>query len=207
MRVDERKALLRRVERERWRSGATALEREGRSRVIQGHFLQAFPPWPGQRIALYAAIRGEVDTDRIRNSCLAAGALVHYPVLGEDGELLFFRHGPGDLWAEGRFGLREPKVPAGTEGRRDGFDMIVVPGLAFDAAGRRLGQGHGSYDRLLSALEGRALTAGLAYSWQFVDEVPVDAWDVSVDVVVTEEGVIRASGDSPLRGLATEMRE
>lgn len=199
MSVDERKAMLRQVERERWRSGATARERERKSRIIQGHFLRAFPPRAGQNVALYAAVRGEVETDRIRSACLAAGAAVFYPVLGADGNLTFHPHGAGDGWVEGRFGLREPEVAKGTHGSRDGFDVVVVPGLAFDGQGRRLGQGYGSYDRFLFGLGGTTPTAGLAYSWQLVDEVPVDVWDVPVDMVVSEAGVIRAAGDGLLR--------
>lgn len=200
MRIEERKAQLRRVERDLRLNGAAARERERESRVIQQHLLRAFPPRPGARVALYAAVRGEVDTDRLRSAFLASGAEVYYPVLGAEGNLSFHRHGPGDGWVEGRFGLREPRVADGDPGRTDGFDLIVVPGLAFDRAGRRLGQGYGSYDRFLMRLSGSVPTAGLAYSWQIVDEVPADAWDVPVDMVVTKDGIIRAAGNS-LRGV------
>lgn len=199
MRIDERKALLRRIERKRWLTGATARERERKGRLIQGRFLSAFPPGAGRKVALYAAVRGEVDTERIRNVCLAVGAAVFYPVLGAEGNLLFYPHGAGDGWVEGRFGLREPEVAPGAEGLKGGFDVVIVPGLAFDAKGRRLGQGYGSYDRFLFGLGGSALTVGLAYAWQLVEEVPADDWDVPVDVVVTEEGILRAAGDGLLR--------
>lgn len=186
------KASLRRLQRERMRQARRAAEGERESRIIQGYFLAAFPPRRGERIALYAPVAGEVDTERIRNAALAAGALLYYPVLTRDGDLVFFPHGPGDTWVEGRFGLREPDVPSGAAGLRDGFDLIVVPGLAFDAAGRRLGQGYGSYDRFLRGLRKGGKAVGLAFSWQLVEEVPVDEWDVPVDAVVTAEGVVRA---------------
>jgi 5-formyltetrahydrofolate cyclo-ligase len=67
-----------------------------------------------------------------------------------------------------------------------------VPGVAFDASGRRLGRGGGSYDRALAARGAATLAVGLAYDEQVVDEVPTDAHDVPVDVVVTPTRVLRA---------------
>jgi 5-formyltetrahydrofolate cyclo-ligase len=144
-------------------------------------------------VALYAAMRGEVGTDLVRSRCLAAGVHLFYPRATGDGELSFFRHREGDGWVAGRFGIREPRRLPGEEGVRGGFDLVVVPGLAFDSRGRRLGQGYGCYDRFLAALDGTAVTVGLAFSWQLVPEVPVDEWDVPVDAVVTEDGIIRVS--------------
>jgi 5-formyltetrahydrofolate cyclo-ligase len=59
--------------------------------------------------------------------------------------------------------------------------------------GRRLGKGYGYYDRFLSGLSKTAVTVGLAFSRQLLPEVPVEPWDVPVDVVVTEDGIIRLS--------------
>ena len=188
--VGERKAVLRLNERRRFGAGEPDRDRAAKSLRVQERFLEAFPPAPGRKIALYSAVRGEVGTDRIRERCLADGAWLYYPRMAEDGNLAFFRHEEKDGWIRGRFGIREPRVIPGVEGIRHGFDLVVVPGLAFDAAGRRLGRGHGCYDRFLSGLGGSAMTVGLAFSWQLVPEVPVDAWDVPVDAVVTENGVV-----------------
>lgn len=194
MLVKQRKATLRLSERSRLRSGSDpAVDRAARSAQVQDRFLAVFPPIPGRRVALYAAMRGEVGTDLIRTRCLAAGVHLYYPRVMDDGELSFFRHREGDGWVPGRFGIREPRPLPGDEGARGGFDLVVVPGLAFDSRGRRLGQGFGCYDRFLAALGGTAVTVGLAFTRQLVPEVPVDAWDVPVDAVVTEDGVIRAS--------------
>ncbi len=195
MLVKQRKASLRLTERNRMRAGwNSAADRAGRSLAVQDRFLSAFPPIPGRRVASYAAMRGEVGTDRIRSACLAGGVHLYYPRVMEDGELSFFRHREGDGWVPGRFGIREPRAVPGNEGLRGGFDLVVVPGLAFDSLGRRLGQGYGYYDRFLAALARTAVAVGLAFSWQLVPEVPVDAWDVPVDAVVTEDGIIRPSG-------------
>ncbi len=195
MLVKQRKASLRLSERNRLRCGSGPPgDRAVRSLLAQDRFLSAFPPIPGRRVALYAAKHGEVGTDRIRTRCLAGGVLLYYPRVMEDGELSFFRHREGDGWVPGPYGIREPLAAPGVEGERGGFDIVVVPGLAFDSSGRRLGQGYGYYDRFLAALGGTALTVGLAFSWQLVPEVPVDAWDVPVDAVVTEDGIVRPSG-------------
>ena len=193
MLVEERKARLRLTGRTRWRVAAPEAERARRSLLVQDNFLAAFPPAPGLRVALYSATPGEVGTDRVRARLIEAGASVYYPRVVGDRDLVFHRHGPGDGWIAGKYGIREPEVPSGDEGIRGGFDRVVVPGLAFDAQGRRLGQGFGYYDRFLLSLESKAVAIGLAFSWQIVPEVPVDPWDVSVDAIVTEDGVIRVS--------------
>ena len=188
--IGERKAHLRLNERRRLGSGEPDRGRAEKSLQVQERFLSTFPPVPGRKIAMYAAMRGEVGTDEIRTRCLAAGEWLYYPRMSEDGSLFFYRHEENDGWERGRFGIREPRVVPGREGIRVGFDLVVVPGLAFDAGGRRLGRGHGYYDRFLCGLGGTAVTVGLAFSWQLIPEVPVDAWDVPVDAVVTENGVV-----------------
>ncbi len=188
--VGDRKACLRLNERRRVSSGDPDGERAEKSLQVQERFLASYPPGDGQKVALYSAMRGEVGTDRVRERCLAAGAWLYYPRMCDDGNLTFFRHREGDGWELGRFGIREPRLVPGQEGIRNGFDLVVVPGVAFDAAGWRLGRGHGYYDRFLRGLGGTAVAVGLAFSWQMVPEVPVDAWDVPVDAVVTECGVV-----------------
>jgi len=192
--VEERKALLRRTERVRESQFVPKEEFAGKSLSVQENFVSAFPPETGMRIGLYKAVGAEVGTDHIRGCCLAAGALLFYPRVMDDGHLSFYPDGGSAGWVRGKYGLLEPRVAPGTEGIRSGFDLVVVPGMAFDAKGRRLGKGYGYYDRFLSGLEGMAVTVGLAFSRQMVPEVPVDSRDVPVDAVVMEDGVIRVSG-------------
>lgn len=142
---------------------------------------------------MYAAIPGEVGTDLIRKNYMADGMLLFYPKVMEDENLAFYRNGERDGWVRGKYGLLEPRAHPGVEGLRSGFDLVVVPGVAFDSMGRRLGRGYGYYDRFLAGLPGSVVTVGLAFSWQLLPEVPVDSWDVPVDVVVTEDRAIRIS--------------
>ncbi|MBI5905527.1 MAG: 5-formyltetrahydrofolate cyclo-ligase [Deltaproteobacteria bacterium] len=187
MLVFERKATLRQARRDSVRAGSSS-RASGRA---QANFLREFPPRRGAAVALYNAVRGEVGTDAIRSAYLEAGAVLYYPRIGSKGKLVFLRHRDGDPWEEGPYGIPEPPRAPGRRPRTTGFDLIVVPGVAFDRAGRRLGHGFGYYDRFLGGLPEGVPRVGLAYASQLVPEVPVDAWDVPVHALVTEEGVIR----------------
>jgi len=191
MLVVERKEILRREGRiqlpERAESACSA---EAGDRA-QGHFLREFPPMAGMSAALYCALAGEVPTERIRYAYLAAGARLYYPRVSGKGTLAFYPHREGDGWETGPYGILEPSIPAGVAPRRSGWDIIVVPGIAFDRRGNRLGRGYGYYDRFLDSVPESVTRVGLAFADQRIPEVPVEAWDVPVHALVTEEGVIR----------------
>ena len=193
MPVEERKELLRREgrDRARLRSAAPGSLRAGER--AQAHFLREFPPLRGMAVALYAAVPGEVPTGRIREAYLAAGARLYYPRVTGKGTLAFFPHREGEGWEEGPYGIPEPPRRRGARPRSAGFALVVVPGVAFDREGRRLGHGFGYYDRFLGTLPGDVPRVGLAFAHQLVPEVPVDAWDVPVHALVTEKGVVRAA--------------
>lgn len=82
---------------------------------------------------------------------------------------------------KGRFGIPEPTAPAFAAG--DELDLIIVPGVAFDRTGRRIGRGGGFYDRLLPQY--RALRAGICFDFQCLEALPAEEHDVRMDFVVT----------------------
>ena len=82
----------------------------------------------------------------------------------------------------GKFQIREPAV-ACPELALAGFDLVLVPGVAFDPRGRRLGKGRGYYDQMLA--EVRGTKCGVAFDEQFVNEVPVEAHDICMDCILT----------------------
>jgi 5-formyltetrahydrofolate cyclo-ligase len=191
MLVLERKAILRKEGRTRIREWAAAASSGLEGDLAQEHFLREFPPRAGMAAALYCALPGEVPTERIRREYLAAGAHLYYPRVTGKGTLAFYPHREGDGWETGPYGIPEPANPGDRKPRRAGWDIVVVPGVAFDRNGNRLGHGFGYYDRFLGSLPEGVLRVGLACARQLVPEVPVDPWDVPVHALATEEGVIR----------------
>jgi 5-formyltetrahydrofolate cyclo-ligase len=126
-------------------------------------------------VALYSATQGEVDPAAL----VPLIDLVVWPRVEDDGGLTF-REGP---LGPGRFSIPSPAAEAPTHDPA----VIVVPGLAFDDHGHRLGFGRGYYDRALRA-HPAALRIGFCHSFQLVDEVPAEAHDEPVDHIVTPDG-------------------
>lgn len=196
MLVVERKEILRREGRIRLRERAESACSATADDRAQDRFLREFPPQAGRAVALYRALAGEIPTERIRRAYLSAGSRLYYPRVAGKGTLAFYPHREGDGWETGPYGILEPSVPAGVEPLLSGWDIVVVPGLAFDRRGNRLGRGFGYYDRFLGSLPESVLRVGIACESQLIPEVPVDAWDVPVHALVTEDGVIRVA-DAP----------
>jgi len=146
----------------------------------------------GAVIGGYAAVRGEVDPFPLMAALANQGHALCLPQTTGD-ELVFRAWRPGDPLVIGRYNIPEPDSKA----RERSPNLVLVPLLAFDRHGYRLGYGGGYYDRYLSEHRGRsALRAiGIAFAGQEVDELPREATDQRLDAVVTEERVIRFTKD------------
>lgn len=170
-------------------------DRAERSRLVAAR-LRALPELArARRLAAYAARDDEVDLDAWLREELERGTQIHLPWV--DGvELRLGRVGDLDAdLAPGWRGLREPRHPAGAPGLpASDLDAAVVPGLAFDRAGRRLGQGGGHVDRLLARLRPGTPVVGVAFDLQVLalGRIPLEPHDRGVDVVVTESADHRA---------------
>jgi 5-formyltetrahydrofolate cyclo-ligase len=152
----------------------------------------------GRRACLsgYVAMRGELDPAAGLELARAAGFQVALPRIASASppHLIFHQAGgPADL-CDGPHGLSEPLASC-PEVAIGNIDLMLVPGLAFDANGRRLGMGGGYYDdagrRLRAAGSGGVMVA-LGYDFQVIDVCPADENDVAVDYVVTEQRVLAA---------------
>jgi 5-formyltetrahydrofolate cyclo-ligase len=151
-----------------------------------------FCAWPEYRdadiVMLYLSMADEPQTVRLIEHAWSSGKQVAVPLMGEvygvmEGAVI----GNWDSLVTGRLGLKMPD-PAKTRPIDPvEIDLIVVPGVAFDPAGRRLGMGAGYYDRFLPQAV-RACKVGLAWSVQIVPEVPTDAHDIRMDYLLTEAG-------------------
>lgn len=156
--------------------------------LIARRVLGDFVFMKGAIIAGYAAVRGEADPFPLMATLSAQGHALCLP--HTEGERLIFRSWkPGDPLVVGRFAIPEPDAKA--KERRP--DLILVPLLAFDRHGYRLGYGGGYYDRYLSEHRAkRTIKAiGIAYEVQAVDELPREPTDEPLDAVVTETRVLR----------------
>jgi 5-formyltetrahydrofolate cyclo-ligase len=173
-----------------------AAEREACARAAADRLLALPELGRGGCLSGYVAIRGELDPAAALDGARAAGCAVALPRVDTrwPPRLRFHRvAGAGDL-GDGPFGLTEP-LPSCPEVPVADIDVMLVPGLAFDAAGRRLGHGGGYYDgtgRELRARRADAVMIGFAYDFQVVDACPADENDVAVDLVVTERRLLDA---------------
>lgn len=169
------------------RDALPADARAAASRAI-GTRIAALPSFASARIALLTlAFRSEWDTSALVAAAFAAGTTVAVPRVDPVARMLTL-HVVADLerdTAPGHQGIPEPRAhcPNIAPGH---VDWVLVPGVAFDAEGRRLGYGGGYYDRLLPLLPSATVRVAGAFDMQVVDCVPASAQDLRVDIVVTE---------------------
>lgn len=138
-------------------------------------------------VAAYVGVGTELPTLPLLDTLTARGVRVLLPVLLDDDALAWGTYDA--TLVEGRRGLLEP---ARADADLAAAEVVVVPGVAYDVTGRRLGRGGGSYDRALATVT--VPVVALALDGEVVDEVPVEEHDRRVDVVVTPTRVLRAGG-------------
>ena len=162
-----------------------ALALPGAGEALAVHVLAASPPQPSI-IAGFWPIGGEIDTRPSLHALHQAGHSILLPVTPRRGEALTFRPWqPGCAMQPGRFGTQHPATSDTATP-----DWLLIPLLAFDAHGHRLGYGGGYYDRTLAGLPG-AFRLGIGYAAQRVPAVPVGATDIPLHAIATEAGLFR----------------
>jgi 5-formyltetrahydrofolate cyclo-ligase len=141
-----------------------------------------------KHVMVYLDFKHEVKTDRIISYCLENGKSVYIPIcIPETHELCISRLTALSELSRGHFGIREPRPEYIRLSDSSNIDLVLVPGVAFDKAGNRVGFGAGYYDRFLKRLRPGVVKAALAYSFQVVDIVPSDEYDIPVDYIITEK--------------------
>src|SRR5581483_3124470 len=159
-------------------------------------------------VVLYSPIGNEVATGLIAAEAFGAGKEVCFPRLNRDRTTLaIVRVRDLSELVPGAFSVAEPVsaddavAPAALAGA-----VISVPGVGFGVRGQRLGRGGGHYDRFLAALPPEAITVGLAYSFQLLDEVPEEPRDRRLQYIITESALLPAAGPSVRGGAARADR-
>mgnify|MGYP001062729403 CR=1 FL=1 len=157
--------------------------------------LQEWPPYIAARVVmLYSPIPTEPDILDLVSAAAASGKRLCAPRTDWQSRRLrpaMVNNWAGDLVAA-RYGVFEPHpdcapVPIGE------IDVVIVPGVAFDRTGRRLGRGGGLYDRFLAEPELRAATCGVCFAAALLPDLPCQPHDARVQAVCTEQGLIQAA--------------
>lgn len=164
-----------------------------KSRAIWERFSSLQNYRSASAIALYCSIvrEREVMTIPMIEMALVQGKKVCLPKVMHDSlEFFSIRDVRQDL-SEGAFGILEPIT--GDRVDPQNIDLVVVPGVAFDVKGNRVGFGRGYYDRFLRRARKRASIVALAFEFQIVDRVPATEYDVRVHKIVTEKRVIECT--------------
>ena len=150
---------------------------------IQQRFLRSELFHRADCLSLYSAIHNEVLTETVFVQALETGKTLVYPRVKDDALEFVEVQNLSEL-AAGAFGVSEPQ---GTQlVSVEDLDLVVVPGVAFDRSGHRLGYGRGFYDRALSACRKDSVKVGFAYDSQLLDELPSAKHDQRLSVLMTE---------------------
>ncbi len=164
-----------------------AAAHDARSGAPAGHLSEVLAGYRGAPLSGYMPMRTEIDPLPAMAEAAAHGPICVPVIKGEGQPLVFSRWTPGGKMTDGPFGARVPEV--------DDFitpQILIVPLVAFDRAGGRLGYGGGFYDRTLEGLRARGavLAIGYAYSAQEAADLPLEPTDQPLDMIVTEREII-----------------
>ena len=204
----------RRELRTQMRAARCALDQPSRHQAALAclHHLVGLPAFRNaRRIAVYLATDGELDTRALIARAWEMGKQVYLPVLLPQGEnrLWFARYTPDTRLVANRFGIPEPERAQRLRIAPLALDTVFTPLVAFDPAGRRLGMGGGFYDRSFAYLLRhrrwlRPRLIGLAYDFQYRDQLPAQSWDVPLHAVVTDRRVYRCAPSPTTTALNTD---
>ena len=161
--------------------------RAAASNAIIPHVLQLVPKT--SIVAGYIAIRGELYVSPALAALAARGQKLCLPVTLNNRELIFREFTPGDAMEQGAYGIAIPSASAAIAVP----DALLVPLVAFDAAGHRLGYGAGYYDRAIQKLKQKnnnLKVFGVAFACQQVASIPAESTDEKLDAIITEAGII-----------------
>lgn len=181
------KQSLRAAMLERRRQISTA-DRAAWGRSAQSGLLSTPEYAAANVLALYSPVRDEVPTDEIFRAAREAGKRVAYPRVAAAG-LEFVEVSDLDGLRLGRFGILEPvgasPLPLAA------IDLMVIPGVAYDLEGFRLGYGKGCYDRFLHGSDVKPRRVGFCYELQLTASLPVQNHDIAMHLLITESRILR----------------
>lgn len=163
-------------------------ERQQKNEAATKRLLDCQQYQKASHIFLFLSFEDEINTMDIVADALSKNKCIYVPITERGNPTMRISRlkSLSDL-EPGHFGILTPKKEALAITDPEILDLIIVPGLAFDACGYRIGYGGGFYDRFFSELSTRPFKLGFAYDFQFVQEVPHDELDQPVDAVLTDK--------------------
>lgn len=155
-----------------------------------------------RRVAVYLANDGEIDPRLLIAQIWKMGKTCYLPVLEPlaEGKLWFVRYAPNTPMTRNRFGIPEPRLQGYANQKRHRsppqyLDLVLLPLVAFDAQGNRMGMGGGFYDRTFAFSQRKQarkpVLMGLAHECQKLESLPVEAWDVPLQGIISDLKVYR----------------
>lgn len=180
--------------RKRIRRKRAELDRRAeRSQTVCQRIIELESYQNASRVHLYIEAGSEVATKMLVASAFSLGKTVVVPWCTSDDRLAFFWIQSTNDLTLGSHGILEPSHEITSDSSRkvlpESIPFWIIPGIAFDKQGGRMGQGRGHYDRVLSTLPASTITLGLAFDCQLVDEVPREPHDRPLSGVATETGL------------------
>ena len=147
----------------------------------------------GRGVLFYLALKDEVQTHPMIKAALGMGKRISVPLIDEEKREILpsILKDPDKELTSGHWGILEPKRKFYHPQPLEEIDLVIVPGVAFDEAGNRLGFGRGFYDKFLRRLPERVIFVALAFELQVVKSVPSRSHDVAVDYIITEKRIIK----------------
>lgn len=141
-------------------------------------------------IFIFVSFQSEVDTHRVIQHALVNGKIICVPKIRSKAMGIEIYQIDGlDQLKTGYYGVLEPIDGCPAVDKND-IDLILVPGLAFDRQGGRIGYGAGFYDRFFMTLEHHVDKIAMGYSFQLFPKVPTDSWDVKINGIITDQEML-----------------
>ena len=173
-----------RAEMKRCKAALTPEQKQAQCSALWPHIESLSVFNEAQHILLYHSLPDEISTHQVIDHWVSMGKTIYLPVVvGDD---LVVRRYTREAMQQGEFNIMEP---TGNDVDTTCLQLIIVPGVAFDSKGNRLGRGKGYYDRLLSRTQ--ATCVGVCYDCQLVDAIPAEPHDRVMHYVVTPGGVAK----------------
>ena len=164
-------------------------EKSVRDRKIYEFLIKTMAYKDSSQILMYSALPLEVSTSEIFKKAVLDGKKCYFPKCFDYGKMEFYSAEGTELLEKGRFGIFEPVPDADKKYKPKNFDICIVPALAYDQEGYRMGFGKGFYDRFLSSFAGTKI--GICYRENIETCLPRGRYDIHVDILITEKGLFK----------------